>query len=495
MMDWLLTAIIATGALAIGGLLVWIARGRDIQAALTRLAAAEVEMAAFKDRAAAADTARTEAAALAAELAGARATLEGLARTEAELKELRLAHGALAQDKAALEANYAASEKARSEQIDQLTALRSDLQDRFQLLAGDVLKASNKEFLEQAGALFAAQKQLTAKEIDDRTAKIAELVKPLGESLKAYDEALKLMQTESSVRFGEISNALADVRAKNDDVKTVTASLVNALRASPKTRGRWGEETLRRVMELAGMVDHCDFATEKHFRGEDESLRPDVVISVAGGRVIVVDAKAPISAYIDALSATSDEERETLLKRHAAQMRERLNNLSSKSYWERIEGSPDCVVMFVPGDNFVSAAFERDPSLFEDGIKARVLICTPTTFIALAKAISYGWRQQRLAQNAADVARLGKDLYTRLSAMGDHVASMGKGLTNAVKSYNAFVGSLETSVLPQARKFQELGVEGTAKPLPETPQAEVVVRFPQPNRDLVITESTKGELL
>jgi DNA recombination protein RmuC len=491
-MDWLLTSIVAIGSLAIGALTVWIVRGRDIQSALTRLAGLDAELAPLRERAAEAESSRVRAAELAADLAGATAKIESLVRIEDDLKSLRETHAALAAEKATLEANLAASEKSRQEQVAQLTALRDDVQQRFQLLAGDVLKASNAEFLKQAGALFASQKELTANDLDQRTAKIAELVKPLGDSLKAYDDALKLLQNDSREQFGAITNALNDVRAKNEDVKTVTASLVNALRASPKTRGRWGEETLRRVMELSGMVEHCDFATEKHFRGDDESLRPDVVISVAGGRVIVVDAKAPISAYIDALSATSDDEREALLKRHAAQMRERLNNLSSKSYWERIEGSPDCVVMFVPGDNFVSAAFERDQSLFEDGIKARVLICTPTTFIALAKAISYGWRQQRLAQNAADVARLGKELYTRLGTMGDHVATLGRGLATTVKSFNNFVGSLETSVMPQARRFQELGVEGATKPLPEALPAEVVVRLPQAGRDLLITDTTKS---
>lgn len=494
-MDWLLTAIVATGAFAIGALLIWIARGRDIQVAMTRLASLDGELIALRERAAEADVLRPQITTLTAELAGAKATLESLGRSEDELKSLREAFAALGQEKATLEANLVSSEKSRREQVEQLTALRSDVQNQFQLLAGDVLKASNAEFLKQAGALFVSQKELTAKEIDERTVKIADLVKPLGEQLKAYDEALKKMETDSSIRFGEVAEALRGVSARSDDVKTATASLVNALRASPKTRGRWGEETLRRVMELSGMVEHCDFATEKHFRGEDESLRPDVVISLAGGRMIVVDAKAPISAYLDALDATNDDEREALLKRHAAQLRERLTNLSSKSYWERIEGSPDCVVMFVPGDNFVSAAFERDQQLFEDGIKARVLICTPTTFIALAKAISYGWRQQRLAQNAAEVAKLGKDLYARLCTMGDHVAAVGRGLTTTVKAFNNFVGSVETSVMPQARKFQELGVEDTTKSLPETLPAEVVVRLPLAGRDLLITETPKGELL
>jgi Uncharacterized protein conserved in bacteria len=491
-MDWVLTAVTTLGAFAIGALIVWIGRSRELQAMAVQLAALEPEIAALRAQAGEMESLRAENLEVKSALAAEKARADALQRLETELQSERAAHSKLAQDKAALEANLAASEKSRQEQVEQLTALRADVEKQFKVLAGDVMKASSDEFLKQASALFTSQKELTAKEIDARSTKLADLVKPLGDSLKAYDEALKAMDKETSQRFGEITNALRDVTSRSEDVKTVTATLVNALRASPKTRGRWGEETLRRVMELSGMVEFCDFDTEKHFRG-DESLRPDVVISLAGGRMIVVDAKAPISAYLDALEATNDEERETLLKRHAAQLRERLTNLSSKSYWERVEGSPDCVVMFVPGDNFVSAAFERDQTLFEEGIKSRVLICTPTTFIALAKAISYGWRQQRLAQNAAEVAKLGKDLYARLCTMGDHVASVGKGLTNSVKAFNNLVGSLEGSVLPQARKFQDLGVEGASKPLPELAAAELSVRFPQGGRDLQITELSKGE--
>jgi DNA recombination protein RmuC len=314
-------------------------------------------------------------------------------------------------------------------------------------------------------------------------------VKPLGDTLKSYDVALKEIEKARDESYGGIKQALGAIQAQHGEVKSVTANLVNALRASPKTRGRWGEETLRRVMEMSGMVEHSDFETEKHFRGEDVSLRPDALIHVSGGRTIVIDAKAPISAYLDSIDAAGEEERELLLKRHAAQLRERLTNLSSKSYWEKISGSTDCVVMFVPGDNFVSAAFERDPDLFEDGIKARVLICTPTTFIALAKAISYGWRQEKLAANALDVARLGKELYARLATLGDHVSDLGKHINNAAKKYNAMVGSLESQVMPQARRFSELGVEGTAKPLDDLPEVDTVVRFPQQNRDLLITKT------
>jgi len=241
-------------------------------------------------------------------------------------------------------------------------------------------------------------------------------------------------------------------------------------------------------MELSGMVENCDFETEKHFAGEEESLRPDVVIKVTGGRTIIVDAKAPVTAYLEAIEADTEEARDILLSRHAKQLRERLANLSSKSYWQKIAGSADCVVMFVPGDNFVSAAFERDPDLFEDGIKNRVLICTPTTFIALAKAISYGWRQEKLAQSALDVSRLGKELYQRLAVLGTHVVALGKNINGAAQKYNLLIGSLENSVLPQARRFNDLGIEGAGEPLQELIQVDTVARFPEKGRDLLLLE-------
>lgn len=422
-------------------------------------------------------------------LAEMKARLEAAARDSAELEKTKADLSNLNIEHAGLRATLDAQEKASAEKTEQLLKLREELQAQFKLLANDTLKENVDHFLKQATQHFENQKELTKSEHAARTKEIEALVKPLGDTLKSYDAALKEIEKARDESYGGIKQALNTINAQHGEVKSVTANLVNALRASPKTRGRWGEETLRRVMEMSGMVEHSDFETEKHFRGEDVSLRPDALIHVSGGRTIVIDAKAPISAYLDALNAVQEEERETLLKRHASQLRERLVNLSSKSYWEKIAGSTDCVVMFVPGDNFVSAAFERDPDLFEDAIKSRVLICTPTTFIALAKAISYGWRQEKLAQNAMDVARLGKELYARLATLGDHVSDLGKHINNAAKKYNAMVGSLESNVMPHARRFSELGVEGTAQPIAEIREVDTVVRFPQQNRDLLLTKT------
>lgn len=480
------TAFLAVGAaLLIGGLLVgalagWLvarnsaaARVSAQQTEIDRLAPLATQVPELRERLAAGDARLKDAHEQLAQMEAARARA---AQAEAEVSGL----------KARLDAEMAKF----AEQTETLTGFRREMEEKFQLLAGKALKANAEEFLRNATQHFENQKVLTNAEMENRTKEMAALVNPLGEALKAYEKHLGEIEKARQENYGGLVATLREVKDQQEGVRTVTSNLVNALRAAPKTRGRWGEETLRRVAEMSGLIEHCDFETEHHFRSEDEALRPDMVIQVAGGRSIIVDAKAPVSAYLDAIGAENEDERETLLRRHAAQLRERLRNLSSKSYSDRFEGSIDCVVMFVPGDNFVSAAFERDPQLFEDGINARVLICTPTTFIALAKAISYGWRQDRLAQNALDVGRLGKDLYARLTKFGDHVTDLGKHISNAAKKYNLLVGSLENSVMPQARRFNELGVEGTSQPLVELSEVDTVVKFPQSGRDLLIS---KGE--
>jgi DNA recombination protein RmuC len=452
---------VAAGGLVVGTL-VWLLRGQQI-AALTATND-NLRATAFADT-----TAR-------AELENAKGRLELLKRDSDQLTEARKQNLELESRNSALRTELAKSSEAHKDQIDQLTRVRQEVQDQFKILAGDVLRTTNADFAKRAEDIFKTQKDLTSAEIDKRSKDISDLIKPLGDSLKAYETALSEIERARIKGYSGIEAALSVLSSQNNEVKTVTANLVSALRQSPKTRGRWGEETLRRVMEMSGMVERCDFDTEKSFKSDDETLRPDVLINVSDGRTIVVDAKAPVSAYLDAVNADSDEKRNSLLQEHAAQLRERLNNLSSKSYWEKIPGSTDCVVMFVPGDNFVSAAFERDPDLFEDGLRSRVLICTPTTFIALAKALAYGWRQEKLAANALEVQKLGQVLYSRLSTMVDHVSTMGQNLMRSVRAYNDFVGSLESRVLPQARRFHELGVEGTATGVKDLPPIDHVTR-------------------
>jgi DNA recombination protein RmuC len=483
--DIVTVVLIAVIAFLVGALIVWLSCARALAKIQTKLFPLEAEILNLRPIKTELDAARLAAGEIEKSLASANTRVEKLEAIELELALARQRVTELAAENAALAAKHEVAAASHQEQVEQLTKIRQDVQDQFKILAGEVLSTSSESFSKRAEEIFKHQKELTTKDISD-------LVKPLGETLKAYDDALKEIEKVRIAGFTTITDTLNSVSAQHSEVKTVTANLVNALRASPKTRGRWGEETLRRVVEMSGLVEHCDFETEKHFQGEDESFRPDMIINISGGRSIVVDAKAPVSAYIDAISASTDDDREAQLKKHSLQLRERLKNLSSKSYWEHFPGA-DCVVMFVPGDNFVSAAFERDPDLFEDGIKARVLICTPTTFIALTKAISYGWRQEKFAQSATEVRKLGKDLYARLRTLGDHVGDLGKHINNAAKKYNSLVGSLESSVMPQARRFNELGVEGTAEPLEQLIEVDTVVKFPQGGRDLLISEGKKGE--
>jgi DNA recombination protein RmuC len=271
-------------------------------------------------------------------------------------------------------------------------------------------------------------------------------------------------------------------------LQSETSRLVNALRSAPKTRGRWGEEALKNVLERSGMSAFCDFVTEKSYAVEDGRLRPDVIIRMPGGRFLIVDAKAPLVAYLDSENAVDDAERERHLVRYASAVRDHMKRLAAKQYQEYVrenfQVTPDFVVMFIPGDNFFSAAIQRDPGLFQDGSEMNVLVVTPTTLLALAKAIAFGWRQEKVAENARQVEELGRDLYRRLAAMGDHVMGLGSALERGVRSYNAFIGSLEGSVMPQARRFTELGITKSGQGLTEIPPVRAELRGPRTDRDL-----------
>ena len=266
-------------------------------------------------------------------------------------------------------------------------------------------------------------------------------------------------------------------------VRAETSKLVQALRASPKTRGRWGEHTLQNVLELSGLSPYCDFRTEESFDRTEGRVRPDVVIRLPGGRHLVVDAKTSTCAYLDAIEAATDAERERHLALHAAQTREHMKKLAAKSYWDGLTETPDFVVMFIPGENFYAAAVERDHGLFEDAAAQRVIIVTPSTLIALAKAVAFGWRQEKVAENAKKVHDLGRDLYRRVTAMAEHIQACGGALHKSVRCFNDFIGSLEQSVMPQARRFNELEVEGTATEIPELKHIETEPRLLRADRD------------
>ncbi len=425
MSDSAILLLVALGGLFAGGLLGWFLAGR----ALGRVA---VERARVIDDL----TTRLEAA------------REEIVRYREE--------GAAA--KATLEAREAAVAKER----EALVALRGELEEKFKALANETFKASQKSFLELAEEAFKRHSGSAKADLEKREQAIAQLLAPVKESLTRYEEHLAKIEKARNEAYGSLSAELKNVLEAQAGVKAEAARLVNALRAQPKTRGRWGEQQLQNVMELAGMSEHVDFTTQTSFADtDDRRLMPDAVIRLPGGRSIVVDAKTSLSAYFDAIDEVDEEAREAYLVKHAREIRAHVKQLGAKSYWQALEETPDFVAMFIPGENFFAAAIERDPELFEDAIANRVLIVTPTTLIALAKAVAFGWRQEAMAENARHVAALGRDLYKRLATMGEHVARTGKGLESAVKAYNAMIGSLESMVLPQARRFRELKVEGT----------------------------------
>jgi DNA recombination protein RmuC len=355
---------------------------------------------------------------------------------------------------------------AQDQKIAVLTQVRGEIEKDLKNITADALRANHGTFLHLANEVFEKHKAGAKADIEAGQAAVKALVAPLEETLQSYKQQVEEMGKAQSQSYGALSTELKAVVETQNAVRAEASKLATALRASPKTRGRWGEFTLRRVMELSGLNPHCDFSTEESFERDGSVSRPDIVIRLPGGRSIVVDAKTSLSAYLDAVDALEEAERERYLGKHAAQLREHVKQLASKTYWDGLTVTPDFVVMFVPGDNFYAAAVERDPSLFEDAAAQRVIIVTPATLIALAKAVAFGWRQEKVAENAQRVHELGRELYRRMMTMASHIARCGDSLSTSVRHFNQFVGSLERSVMPQARRFNELEVEGTANEIP-----------------------------
>jgi DNA recombination protein RmuC len=407
------------------------------------------------------------------------AECERAARAEAALQEEKVAHAGAA-------ATLAAERGAQQQKVAELTTLRGEIELKMQALATDALKGNQQSFLTLAEQVFARHKQTAAETLEQRQKAIEALVTPIQQSLEAYRNGLGEIEKAREAAYGGLIAHLQEVVRAQTDTSKETRKLVTALQAAPKTRGRWGEQQLHNVMELSGMTPYIDFDPERTIAGEDGRLRPDIIIRLPGDRRIVVDAKTSMAAYLDAVEAGDSDARDTHLDRHARQLRTHMKQLAGKAYWEALPFTPDFVVMFIPGENFFAAAVERDPQLFEDAVAERVLIVTPTTLIALAKAIAFGWRQEKVADNARKVAELGRNLYRRLATMGGHVVDVGRGLEGAVRRYNDLVGSLEQSVMPQARRFNELEVEGTQDALPELRPVEIGTRQVRGDRDLVL---------
>ena len=327
----------------------------------------------------------------------------------------------------------------------------------FDAVAGASLRSNSEVFLRLAREHLGQHQQTAAAALGAREKAIETMLTPIREALSKTEQQMLRIERERAETFGSLKSSLEAVALGQQALQKETRTLVNALRR-PEVRGQWGEMTLRRLAELAGMVEHCDFVEQVHVRTDEGNLRPDMIVHMPDGRDLVVDVKTPLDAYLDAVDATDDEQRALLMRKHAQAISERVRQLGAKSYWSQFEKSPDFVILFIPGDQFLSAALAETPTLLEDAIRQDVIIATPSSFVALLKAVAYGWRQMSLAQNAETIRNLAEDLYRRLAIFTSHLSKVGRSLGNSVDAFNSAVGSLERQVLPGARKFTELGV-------------------------------------
>jgi DNA recombination protein RmuC len=364
-------------------------------------------------------------------------------------------HTALAEERerrGQADARWEASRINLEEQRRLLDEARIRLADTFKALSAEALQQSGTTFLDRAREALEVQ-------LERRQDAVEGLVRPLQDALVRYEGAVRAMEGTRAHAYGTLEEQLRSLAAGHAELQRETGALVAALR-TPHVRGRWGEMTLHRVVELAGLTQHCDYVEQVTVEGQNGRMRPDMIVRLPAGREIIVDAKVPLSAYLDALAARTEEERVAALARHAQQVRQHMGGLASKAYWDEFAKAADLVVMFIPGESFVAAAAEADGSLIEDGLSRRVVVATPTTLIALLRSIAYGWRQEQLAQNAGEISALGRQLYERLRVLTTHVGEVGVSLGRATAAFNRAVGSMESRVLPSARRFRDLGAAG-----------------------------------
>jgi DNA recombination protein RmuC len=390
-----------------------------------------------------------------------------IVQLQRELRDTELA-------KAAVEARGEQLQRGVDEQRALLKQAEAALANAFKSLAADALSHNNQQFLLLARESLSALEARAVADLEHRQKAIEGVVVPVKQSLERMDEQIRAIESSRGQAYGALSAQLQSLMQTQSALRSETGNLVKALRA-PAVRGRWGEIQLKRVVEIAGMLAYCDFLEQHSYQGPEGKLRPDLRVTLPGGRNIIVDAKAPLQAYLDALEAPAEEVRLARLKDHARQVRDHMAKLSAKSYWDYLEPTPEFVVLFLPGETFFSAALEQDPSLIEQGVAQRVILATPTTLIALLRAVAYGWRQEQLAENAQRISELGKELYDRLGSTAATIGGLGAALASCVEKYNRAVGSLESRVMTAARRFKELGVSAKA----EIPALEPVETVPR----------------
>jgi len=401
-----------------------------------------------------------------------------LGSAKADLARLLEDQRRLIESRARLESALESERKTSNEKIELLTKAgdraAADLQNAFKALAADALKSNNSSFLQIAQETLKRFQSDARGDLDARQKAVADLVTPVRESLSKVDAQIQQMEIARGEAYGDLKAQVQSLISTQKELQSETGNLVRALR-TPNVRGRWGEIQLRRVVEIAGMLAYCDFAEQETVSTEAGRFRPDLVVKLPGSKNVVVDAKTPLQAFLEAFETTDEDARRACLANHARQVRDHMDTLSGKKYWEQFETTPEFVVMFLPGETFFSAALEQDPGLIEHGVLSRVIPASPTTLIALLKAVAYGWNQEKLARNAQQISALGKELHERLRLLAGHITSVGANLDRAVESYNKAIGSLEGRVLVSARKFAELGAS-VAEDIPELEPIETTAR-------------------
>ncbi|MDT8757794.1 DNA recombination protein RmuC [Sphingomonas psychrotolerans] len=364
-----------------------------------------------------------------------------------------------------------ARENAFEERLAEFKAAREAMAGQFREVAATMLGEAQKAFLERAEARFSQSGE-------QNEAKMKALLQPVESTLRRYEEGLQRVEKDRNDSYGVLREAITEVKAQLGETRSETAKLVNALRAAPKTRGRWGEQQFRNLIEIAGLSGHVDFAAEVSIATEDGALRPDFIIRLPGDQQLIVDVKCVLDAYLQASEATSAEDRQTALLAHARAVRNHAEALSRKAYWAQFEKAPDFVIMYIPGDNFLSSALEVDMELWERAARNRVIIAGPSAFLPLARTVASMWRQQKLTEDAREVGKLGKEMYERLATAATHLKRVGGGLNSAVENYNKFVASFEGRVLVSARRFQALNVDTGNSALDSIDSVDVVAKAP-----------------